>query len=197
MDNEQVILEQDLLHRLSKGDEAAFVSIFDLYSARIYNFIIKYVQSPPLAEDLTQEVFMKLWESRAQVTKIESFKAYLFVIARNHTLNSLKKAFKSEAAVGEVVKNYVTQRSNTEEDILHKEYLQFLKRVLDSLPERSRRIFILCREEGKSYEEVAAAMGISKNAVKNHMVFSMKLLRSSVQKDLGISMGVLFAAILK
>lgn len=197
MDNEQVILEQDLLHRLSKGDEAAFVSIFDLYSARIYNFIIKYVQSPPLAEDLTQEVFMKLWESRAQVTKIESFKAYLFVIARNHTLNSLKKAFKSEAAVGEVVKNYVTQRSNTEEDILHKEYLQFLKRVLDSLPERSRRIFILCREEGKSYEEVAAAMGISKNAVKNHMVFSMKLLRSSVQKDLGISMGVLFAALLK
>lgn len=197
MDNEQVILEQDLLRRLSKGDEAAFVSIFDLYSARIYNFIIKYVQSPPLAEDLTQEVFMKLWESRAQVTKIESFKAYLFVIARNHTLNSLKKAFKSEAAVGEVVKNYVTQRSNTEEDILHKEYLQFLKRVLDSLPERSRRIFILCREEGKSYEEVAAAMGISKNAVKNHMVFSMKLLRSSVQKDLGISMGVLFAALLK
>ncbi|RXF69342.1 RNA polymerase sigma factor [Arcticibacter tournemirensis] len=197
MDNEQVILEQDLLYRLSKGDEAAFVSIFDLYSARIYNFIIKYVQSPPLAEDLTQEVFMKLWESRAQVTKIESFKAYLFVIARNHTLNSLKKAFKSEAAVGEVVKNYVTQRSNTEEDILHKEYLQFLKRVLDSLPERSRRIFILCREEGKSYEEVAAAMGISKNAVKNHMVFSMKLLRSSVQKDLGISMGVLFAALFK
>ena len=197
MDNEQVILEQDLLHRLSKGDEAAFVSIFDLYSARIYNFIIKYVQSPPLAEDLTQEVFMKLWESRAQVTKIESFKAYLFVIARNHTLNSLKKAFKSEAAVGEVVKNYVTQRSNTEEDILHKEYLQFLKRVLDSLPERSRRIFILCREEGKSYEEVAAAMGISKNAVKNHMVFSMKLLRSSVEKDLGISMGVLLVALFK
>lgn len=185
-----------LLQQLIAGDESGFAGLYDLYNRPIYNFIIKFVHSVPLAEDLTQEVFIKIWENRLYLQGVKSFKAYLYTVARNHTLNSLKVVFRSEAAIGEVINSFIDTRSAVEEDILHKEYLEFLKKTMDSLPERTRQIFKLCREQEKTYDEVAKSLNISRNAVKNHMVQSMKLLSSSIKKEFGISL-TLFMIILE
>jgi len=187
--------QDELLQQLIAGDESGFAGLYDLYNRAIYNFIIRFVHSVPLAEDLTQEVFIKIWENRLYLKSVKSFKAYLFTVARNHTLNSLKVVFRSEAAIGEVIKSFIDTRSETEEDILHKEYLEFLKKTMDALPERTRQIFKLCREQEKTYDEVAKSLNISRNAVKNHMVQSMKLLSSSIKKEFGISL-TLFMIIL-
>lgn len=104
---------------------------------------------------------------------------------------------RSDVAMGEVINSFVEQRNNTEEELLAKEYLEYLEKALAALPLRTREIFKLCRQEGKSYEEVAIALGISRNAVKNHMVSSMKVLSASVKKDLGISLGILLTVLLK
>jgi RNA polymerase sigma-70 factor (ECF subfamily) len=153
-----------------------------------------------MAEDLEQEVFMKIWESRKQLREVKSFRAYLFIVARNHILNTLKAVFRSDAAMGEVVNHFIRLRNaqadsgNTpENDLLSKEYQTFLEKILTALPERTREIFRLCREQGKTYDEVAALLGISRNAVKNHMVHSMKILGGSVEKDLGISLSLFLA----
>jgi len=186
-------IERDLLQQLIAGDESGFVGLYEIHNRSIYNFILKYVSSAPLAEDLTQEVFIKIWESRLNLTEVKSFKAYLFVTARNHTLNSLKIVFRSEAAIGELVSGFVSMRNATEDDMLHKDYLQFLKNTLNNLPERTREIFKLCREEQKTYDEVAKLLNISRNAVKNHMVHSMKVLSSSIKNEFGISLSVIIA----
>lgn len=183
--------EKDLLLLLIAGEEKGFEGLYNLYNRSIFNFIIKYVSSVPLAEDLTQEVFIKMWENRKQLKEVRSFKAYLFISARNHTLNNLKLVFRSEAAIGEVLSGFTDLRNNTEDDVLHKEYLQFLKETLNNLPERTREIFKLCREQEKSYEEVAKSLNISRNAVKNHMVRSMKFLSSSIKKEFGLSLTLL------
>ncbi|WP_438871731.1 RNA polymerase sigma factor [Pedobacter panaciterrae] len=128
---------------------------------------------------------------------MQSLKAYLHIVARNHTLNSLKKAFRSEVAMSEIVNSFVEERNSTEDELLNKEYYDYLQKALAVLSPRSREVFKLCREQGKSYEEVATALGISRNAVKNHMVASMKILRTSVERDLGISLGVLLVILLK
>lgn len=193
MSNERDNSEKELLQQLIAGDESGFVGLYEIYNRSIFNFILKYVSSTPLAEDLTQEVFIKIWESRSNLVGVRSFKAYLFITARNHTLNSLKVVFRSEAAIGEVVAGFVGLRNNTEEDMLHKDYLVFLKKTLNELPARSREIFKLCREEEKSYDEVAKSLNISRNAVKNHMVHSMKVLSSSVKKEFGISLTIIIA----
>lgn len=185
--------EQYLLQQLIAGDEDGFVGLYEIHHRAIYNFILRYVSSAPLAEDLTQEVFIKIWESRQNLVEVKSFKAYLFVTARNHTLNSLKVVFRSEAAIGELVSGFVNLRNSTEDEILHKDYLLFLKNTLNNLPERTREIFKLCREEQKSYEEVAKTLNISRNAVKNHMVQSMKVLGSSIKKEFGISLTIIIA----
>ncbi|RAJ25429.1 RNA polymerase sigma-70 factor (ECF subfamily) [Pedobacter cryoconitis] len=185
-----------LLQQLIAGDESGFAGLYDLYNRPIYNFIIRFVHSVPLAEDLTQEVFIKIWENRLCLQGVKSFKAYLYTVARNHTLNSLKVVFRSEAAIGEVINSFIDTRSAVEEDILHKEYVEFLKKTMDSLPERTRQIFKLCREQEKTYDEVAKSLNISRNAVKNHMVHSMKLLSSAIKKEFGISL-TLFMIILE
>ncbi|SEA89885.1 RNA polymerase sigma factor [Pedobacter hartonius] len=185
--------EKALLQQVIAGDQNGFVGIYEIYNRMVYNFIIRYVNSVPMAEDLTQEVFMKIWESRLSLAGVKSFKAYLFTTARNHTLNNLKIVFRSEAAIGEVISGFVKLRNATEEDILHKDYALFLRKMLDGLPPRSREIFKLCREEEKTYDEVARSLNISRNAVKNHMVHSMKVLGSSIQKEFGISLSIIIA----
>lgn len=183
--------EKELLQQMLAGDENGFVGLYEIYNRSIYNFILKYVSSIPLAEDLTQEVFIKIWENRSGLAAVQSFKAYLFITARNHTINSLKSVFRSEAAIGNLLSGFIQLRNSTEEDLLHKDYLLFLKKALNELPARSREIFKLCREEEKSYEEVARSLNISRNAVKNHMVHSMKVLSTSIKKEFGISLSLL------
>lgn len=187
----------ELQQLLVNDDYQAFTILYGRYATAINHFLLKILKSVELSEDIAQEVFIKIWSNRKLLTEIKTFKAYLFVAARNRALDSLKAAFRSDVAMSEIVHSFVAQRSTTEEDLLTKEYLSFLNRVLDSLPARSREIFSLCREQGKSYEEVASILGISRNAVKNHMVYSMKVLRSSVETELGISLSILLAVIFK
>lgn len=184
------------MQQLIAGDEYGFAGLYKLYSDSIRQFIRKYVNSLPLSEDLTQEVFIKIWENRSALSDVKSFKGYLFVTAKNHTLNSMKVIFRSEVAIGEVIGNFVHLRNDTEEQLLNKEYLMFLKNTLDSLPERTREIFKLCRDQEKTYEEVAKSLNISRNAVKNHMVQSMKVLRSAVKNEYGISLSLFLIIIL-
>ena len=80
--------------------------------------------------------------------------------------------------------------NGADDTVLTREYQEFLRRVIESLPPRSREVFLLCREQQFSYDEVAAQLGISRNSVKNHMVHSMKILKASVEKDLGISLSL-------
>jgi len=185
--------ENELLMRLTRSDEEAFAGLYHFYYSQVYSFIIKYIPAATLADDLAQEVFIKIWEKRASLAAVRSFRAYLFITARNHTLNALKKAFRSRTASDYILSAYAEQRSSAEEQLVDKEYRLFLERTLAGLPERSRQIFGLCREQGKTYEEVASALGISRNAVKNHMVYSLKVLGAAVKDELGISLCTLFS----
>ncbi|HEY0177742.1 MAG TPA: RNA polymerase sigma-70 factor [Pedobacter sp.] len=193
----ELLSDLELQQLLINDDYRAFTILYGRYSAAVKSFLLKLLKSAALSEDIAQEVFIKIWANRKRLSEIKTFRAYLFIAARNRALDSLKAAFRSDVAMSEIVSNFVSHRSTTEEDLLSKEYLNFLNSVLNSLPERSREIFSLCREQGKSYEEVASILGISRNAVKNHMVYSMKVLRHSVEKELGISLSVLLAIIFR
>ena len=197
MSTRSALSDQELLSLMISGNEDAFAVLFEHHQAAVHAFIRRYVHSEPLTEDLTQEVFIKLWEGRKNLGHVTYFKGYLMITARNHTLNSLRAIAKCEAAMGEVVHAYAGERSNTDEELLDKDYRAFLDNILNSLPERTREIFKQCREQGRTYDEVAAELGISRNAVKNHMVHSMKVLRNSVEKELGISLSVLLAVIFR
>lgn len=176
--------ESSLKERLAKGDEAAFTYIFNQYSSRIRQFVVKFVKSPQLTEDITQEIFIKMWEGRAMSTEIKSLEAWLFTLARNHTLNTLKQISKEPAGLCKLLENYRVVPNSIEDKIVEREYMARVDTILASLPERSREIFRLCREEELSYEEVMKALDISRSAVKKHMVRSHKIFREIFGKEL-------------
>ncbi len=179
--------EQELLQRLSQGDENAFVAIYDYYRSSIFHFVQKFAKSPDLSEDLTQEIFIKVWEMGPDIMNIGHFRPYLFAIARNHIFGFFKKISSENLAKSELLRHSISARSNADENMMTREYMTFLQDILDSLPSRTKEIFLLCREEHQSYEEVAEHLGISRNAVKKHMVRSMKSIRKSIGQVMGIT----------
>lgn len=185
----------ELCVRLADGDHASFSEMYSKYNHKVYGFILKYIHSPELTKDLTQEVFIKIWENRAQLHEVRSLRAYILTIARNHTLNTLKKMASIEVAQSHLLTFFDSNREIVLDDFISQEYMELLEIVLARLPDRTREIFRMCRQEGKSYDEAAAALGISRNAIKNHMVFSMKVLSDFAEKDLHITLSLLLVAL--
>lgn len=184
-----------LLSRIREGDENAFSSFYEQHWTVVHRFVMKYLKCQDLSDDVTQDIFIRLWEGREDLPEIASLKSYLFVMARNTAFNVLRKASVQETLKEKIVLAAVASRNTIEDDLLSVEYLDHLKKIVETLPAQTQKIFSLCREEEKSYQEVSQMLGISKDAVKKHMVRSMKLLRLSIQNGLHMLLTLVIALV--
>jgi RNA polymerase sigma-70 factor (family 1) len=169
--------EKLLVQRLLTGNVKAFEQLFDTYRNDLYKFSLSMVCSKPYAEEIVQEVFLSLWLKREITNPDLSLKSYLFTITRNKTISFLKKAANNKKLREEIF--YNSQKSvNPTEHYIREEELKIVKKeALDLLPPRRRLIFEMSRDDGKSYEEIAKELGISKNTVKNQMSMALETLR--------------------
>ena len=174
-----------LLDAVVAGDGVSFSRIYDYYEPGVRTYVLRLVKIPELADDLVQEIFIKLWETRKTLPEVKCFSAFLFTIARNHSLNSLQAISRSNEALPELIRHFQTHR--VDDETLDKDYLRFIEKALTSISPRSREVFRLCREQTMSYEQAAAELGISRNAVKKHMVAVMRNLREAAARELGFS----------
>lgn len=169
--------EIELLNRLQQGETEAYLVLYDRYHLLVYNWALPFVKVPHLAEDLVQEVFLKIWEIRARLNPQLSFPAFLYRIARNKAFSLLKKISTEEHCRSEVMHQLGTTAESAENRVLWHQYQQLLSDAVHQLPMQRQKVFKLCRQEGKSYEEVAMALNISRNTVKEHMVLAVKDIR--------------------
>jgi RNA polymerase sigma-70 factor (family 1) len=183
--------EKRLLSELVSGDERAFTTLYDLYWEPIYKLVLKYLKSSELARDVSQEIMMQIWEGRGKLAHVRNLQSYLYNVARNNAVNVLRAAGRSDIVMGEIARNFNRDAVCYPDDTLQKDYQAFIKRILDTLPPRSKEVFLLCREEGRTYEEVAAALGISKNAIRNYMVVALDKLREAAKDEFGVSFTLL------
>jgi RNA polymerase sigma-70 factor (ECF subfamily) len=179
--------EGGLTQAVSTSEQEAYTKLYTQYHSLLFQYALQFLKSKPLAEDVCHEVFMNLWQHRHELSKIESVKAYLITSTRNTSINALKSISRSQQKMADVCRSFPQQSFNTQELLLHKEYVAFVHKEIENLPGRAKEVFSLCRDEGYSYEQVSRQLGISRNAVKGHMVNSMKKLRSLVAKKLDIS----------
>ncbi|ACU04489.1 RNA polymerase sigma factor [Pedobacter heparinus] len=184
--------EHSLLQLVSSGNEEAFTIIYERYRLRVYLFIKKYLKSSQLSDDICQNVFLKIWENKEELSTINSFNAYAFTIAKRQCLDFLKRAAVEQTAMNLILQAYPLDNNITEENQQYNEYLNFIDNTLLRLPPQTQEVFKLCRQQYKSYDEAAAILGISRHAIKKHMVRSMKVLRTAAETELGISMSILF-----
>ena len=171
--------EKELLALIAKGDEIAFSKLFFQFKDRIYSIAFKLTKSTIAAEEIVQEVFLKIWLKRASLTEIENFSAYLFIIARNDVYKGLKQIAQHHAPTSLSVDSHsFVNNNNTADYLMEKEHCQVLHMAIDRLPNQQRQVYQLVRDQGLKRNEVAIQLNLRPETVKFHLAQAMKNIRT-------------------
>lgn len=174
--------EKNLLRQLAAGDEVAFRKIYFLYSNRLYGNLMRLVKSAPVAQEILQEVFIKIWEYRSGIDPEKSFRSYLFRIAENRVYDFYARVSRDKALLQQLMKNNADKYSHVEEAIISREEAALLHAAIEELPPQRRRVFELCKIEGKSYNEVGAILEISVSTISDHIVKANRFIKEYVSR---------------
>ena len=183
----------ELVKLLKDGDMVAFDAIYNKYCHKLYEFVLMYLKQKEDAEEIVQEVFVKIWESRGKIDVYASFESFLFTIAYNSTMSLLRKRI-SENKSREFLKSLQQfEKDDTAiNELAFKELNSKLKSLLDQLTSRQKEIFLLSREEGLTHKEIAQKLKISESTVNNHLVTTLKYLKSHIDSRLAVNILFLF-----
>lgn len=186
-----------LCERLKGGDEVAYKLIYDRYHSQLYYYALKFLKLSDLAEDVVHDVFLKLWEVRHQLKPEYGVVGYIYKISRNQIFKVIKK-IAAEAELRTKVIGFIEQQLiEPEAELEWNEYSELLGDAVEQLPPQCKRVFKLCRQEGKTYEEASLILGISKHTVKEHMMVAMKSIRKYFQQNADIVFSLLIVELLK
>jgi len=175
-----------LIKQIAEDDEAAFRTIFDHYKAPFYSAAFKMTRSGSLAEEIVQEVFVKIWVKRKIIATAKRPADYIFTILHNCIYAQFRKL-----ALEDKLKTTLAQDSEESEDsiqllLLEKENKAILENIIDQMPPRQRLIYKLAKQEGWSREEIAKGLNISPNTVRNHLAAAIEFLRNYFRKNASI-----------
>jgi RNA polymerase sigma-70 factor (ECF subfamily) len=173
--------EIELLSRVAKGDEKAFRLLFSHYWGKIYSVAFTLTKSAELAEEIVQDVFLKIWLKKEQLPSIAKFESYLFIAARNHILNQLRKRTYDQHFAEHLEKHFSASAVSPEQEMLLKETNQLIHKALGQLPARQREVYELSRNQGLDTVTIARQLGISKLTVKSHMTKALQFIRHYLQ----------------
>jgi len=180
---------QELVLLIQKDDRIAFYNIYERYCRRLHGFVLRYIKQKEDAEEIVQEVFVKIWESRNKIDAYSSFESFLFTIAYNTTISLLRKRT-NEHKYLEHLKSLQQHDNNPDliDEIYFNELNDRVQTFLNELTPRQKEIFQLSREEGLSHDEIAKKLDISVNTVKKHICNTLAFLKSQINNDLTVNL---------
>jgi len=174
--------ENELIQLLSSGNREAFRELFDKYHKKIFSIALKITGVEETAEDVVQEVFIKLWLHKEGLARVENFNAYLNTITRNHIFNSLRKIATEQMCLKKIAAQHHKQKNNADPVIYH-ELEQLVSKAVAELSSQQKKVYQLSRGEGLKHEEIAERLGISSSTVKGHMVEALRHIKSVLRAN--------------
>lgn len=169
----------------------SFDTIVTGYQKRLFSFFLKYIKIPEIAEDLTQDVFLKLWKMEEKIEEIEQLDAYILAIARNLVRDHFKRMARDQQYLESVAVNLKPKENSPQREFQIKELKKNLQLILDELPERQKEVYLSKYEEGLSMKEIAEKLGISPFTVKNHLAQALKFIRSRINIESYLTISIL------
>ena len=172
--------DDELFPLISQSNTAAFHQLFQTHFQTIYATALAYTKVPQQAEDIVQAVFLKVWEKRAQLNAIVNTKDWLFIAARNEIMNAFRKQTVHRNYVQHIKELFQEEQKSPEDLLILRQKDELLQEGVNRLSARQKEVYLLSREKGLSYEEIAVETGISKNTVREHISMSLKILRQFI-----------------
>lgn len=185
MSKEKILYnEQELLQQIALGNAGAFEQLFTHYKDTVYSFAFHFTRNAIAAEEIVQEIFLRVWLRREALPAIDNLEAWIYTLTRNLSFDFLRKIANEEA-----VKNNWSQQAaaftTTQEEIELRQYQNFLAEAVQQLPAQQKQVYQLIKENGLKYEDAARQLGLSLNTVKSHLGAAMKGIRQHLQHRLG------------
>ncbi len=175
--------EVQLVRKLAEGEFDAFDALFKLYHKNLFHFALSLLKSAEDAEDVVQEVFVRIWENRDKIKMRHSFKSFLFTIAYNIIVDHLRKRMadaKFREKLGRIVEKGIIREGD---HLVYKELDNQLRTVLSQLPPQQKRIYKMHRELRMTYKEIGQNLNISPNTIRNQFSDALKFLREQMKSE--------------
>jgi RNA polymerase sigma-70 factor (family 1) len=195
MDKNALSDDRLLLQQIAEGNDKAFAILVSRYWNNIYGQALTYLKSSHQAQDVVQEVFIKVWEKREMLLQVERFESFLFIMARNHIISELRKKIAHPLAP-DVVDIYIEERVVPDQELSFKQLQQHLRTAIELLPQQQKTAFLLSRDEGLSYEAIATQMNLSRETVKKHIGRSLNFLRTYMRAHAEVNLTIFFIILL-
>ncbi|NBB75719.1 MAG: RNA polymerase sigma-70 factor [Bacteroidetes bacterium] len=171
--------------RIRLSDREAFREMFHAHYGALCAFAAQYVGSLDKARDVVQEVFLTIWEHRADWTLTGSLKAYLYQAVRNRALNATRnRDTRRQAYAAHRQRHAQANHRTAEDDTYYHQLSEAVRRAVDELPARRRMVFLLHRRHDFTYREIAEIMDIAPKTVENQMGRALKSLRQRLSEDI-------------
>ena len=196
MINYNIKTDQELTGLLRVGDEYAFLELYNRYKFRITGNLMKLLKSEDLVEELLQDLFLKLWDTRAQLDPEKSLRSYLFKISENMVMDVFRKAARDKRMQVKLRSAQTETYSHIEEKIFSDQDNSLLQQAIDKLPPQRKQVFMLCKIEGKSYKEVSELLGISASTINDHLLKANRFLKQQLNPPSGFAVAIIAGAIL-
>jgi RNA polymerase sigma-70 factor, Bacteroides expansion family 1 len=165
------------LHQLVLGDHIAYKSLFMKYYPKVKYFISHMIKSETIAEELAQDIFMKIWEHREKLIFLRSFNSYVYRMAKNISLNYLEHKYIEEL----YLENFPEETEFSVEENFYAKEMELLERLtVSTMPPQRKTVYELSRRKGYSNDEIATRLGISKKTVENHLNLALKEIRKTL-----------------
>ncbi len=175
--------EKNWIINLKKGDKGAFYHLYEEYGKRIFAFALGYLKSKNDAEEVVQEVFVKLWNAKTSINTELSFKSYLFKISYNHICEIFLKKNRENSYKHEILDFAVDFDNRTEERIDYHSLLELVETLINKLPPRQKEILNLNKKQGLPVKQIATILNISPRTVEKHLSEALKNLKKEISEE--------------
>ncbi len=174
-----------LIRKIKGGDERAFQQLFDTYYPSMLLSANRILRDKAVSQDAAQDVFVLLWNGRSKLDEKLNLKAYLNRAVVNKALTILKKRKRNVGESEDLLRREFSKEDNSQLRIEGNELKGLINKAIDSMPEKRRLIFTLCRLEGRSHKEIAEKLNISTKTIENQMTAALKHLRAALKQFRG------------
>lgn len=175
--------EHEILKKVASGDARAFTYLFDTYYKHLGQYVFRLTESTEVAEEIVQDVFVKIWSRRSELVGIESFTNYLFIISRNSTYRFLKEKANAHLKQLEWEKQYKEEFYSLENVTPEDAFCTMVDKLVQKLPPQQRKVYEMSRVERMKHSEIAAMLCISIETVKKHIMSANKFIKSSIAEN--------------